>query len=72
MRYFCYHEPIDDGSAGGVVMTVTDDWIRENYYPRWYELMCNKFGKEKVDSTYCFLDCLDDWIAIHWAWESSE
>jgi len=53
-------------------MTVTDDWIRENYYPRWYELMCNKFGKEKVDSTYCFLDCLDDWIAIHWAWESSE
>lgn len=71
MRYFSYNEPIDDGSTG-VVMTVSEDWIRENYYPYWYERMCSKFGKQTVDENYCFLDCIDDWIVTNWAWEVFE
>jgi len=68
MRYFCYNEQGDDDE--NVVVTMSEDEIREEYYPYWYEKMCNKFGKQKVDETYCFEDCLDDWLVVHWAWES--
>jgi len=77
MRYFSYHEPVEsdeifDGSTAGVVMTVSEDWIRENYYPWWYEQMCRKFGKETVDTVYSFNECIEDWCVIHWAWEVIE
>ena len=76
MRYFSYNEydpdsPMADDS-GGYVETITDDEIRREYYPFWYEKMCKKFGKEHVDANYNFDDCLDDWMVVHWAWEVTE
>jgi hypothetical protein len=32
--------------------------------------MCEKYGKEHVDSTYNKLDCIDDWTVLHWATKS--
>ncbi len=69
VRYFCYNEYVDDPNINSVV-TVSEEDVRRDYYPYWYDKMCKKFGKEVVDRDYCFEDCLDDWIVVNWAWES--
>lgn len=74
MRYYSYNEynpdsPLAD-KTGGYVVTLSEEEIRKEYYPYWYGRMCEKFGKEHVDKTYCFEDCLDDWVIVHWAWLS--
>jgi len=66
MRYFSYNE-LDQK-----VQTMSEQEIRETYYPYWYDLMCKKFGKEHVDKTYNFEDCLEDWIIVNWAWEVND
>lgn len=76
MRYFSYNEYDPDSSradeTGGYVETLSEEEIRKQYYPYWYGKMCKKFGKEHVDTNYCFEDCLDDWKVVHWAWEIDE
>jgi hypothetical protein len=74
MRYFCYNVPtyidgefIDEGE----VVTISEDEIRENYYPHWLRRMYEMHGKEYVDEHYTFEDCLDQWIVVNWAWEST-
>ena len=69
VRYFSYNEYVDDPSINSVV-TVSEEDVRRDYYPYWYDKMCKKFGKEVVDRDYSFEDCLDDWIVVNWAWES--
>ena len=59
MRYFSYDEHKTDPSVDPYVETVSEEDIRRNYYPYWYSRMCEKFGKEHVDSTYSF----EDWIS---------
>jgi hypothetical protein len=66
LRYFSYNTLKDDEH---LIETMTEDEIRKIYYPWWYERMCNKFGKDVVDSTYNFEDCLEDWKIVNWAWE---
>jgi len=71
MRYWSYNEQTEkDGVEGNVVLTVSDEDILKEYWPYWYEKMCEKFGKEHVDANYCPEDCIDDFVVIHWAWES--
>jgi hypothetical protein len=50
---------------------MSEQEIRETYYPFWYEKMCRKFGKEVVDAEYTFEHCLEDWIVVNWAWEDN-
>jgi hypothetical protein len=74
MRYFCYNEydpesPLAD-EEGGYVKVMSEDEILHEYWSHWYQQMCKKYGKEYVDETYSFHDCLDDWIVVNWAWES--
>ena len=71
MRYFCYNEPSGENYETNIVVTMSEDEIREDYWDHWYFLMCKKFGKDHVDKNYSFADCLDDWIAVNWAWEST-
>ena len=70
MRYFTYIEPEED--SGTKYVTLSEEEIRNEYYPYWYGKMCRKFGKEYVDKTYSFEECLEDWRIIHWAVESDE
>lgn len=70
MRYFTYIEPGEEDEE--VHVTLSEDEIRNEYYPYWYGKMCKKFGKENVDKNYSFEDCLEDWRIIHWAVESDE
>lgn len=69
MRYYTFNE--FDGMQGRTV-TMSEEEIRREYWPYWYERMCAKFGKERVDRNYNFEDCLDDWRVIHWAWEAND
>lgn len=68
MRYFSYNTFKTDPSIDSYVETVSEEEIRKDYYPWWYEKMCKKYGKEHVDETYSFEECLEDWCTVHWAW----
>lgn len=71
MRYYTFVQPINEVGDPEYI-TMSEDEIRKEYYPWWYRKMCEKFGKEHVDSTYSFEDCLEDWITVHWAWKSCQ
>lgn len=68
MRYFSYNEYTEDPNENPV-KTVSEEDIRRDYYPYWYERMCKKYGEEYVDAYFSFPDCLEDWIVVNWAWE---
>lgn len=74
MRYFSYNEYVDDDydDQGGYIVTMSEEEIRQKYWPYWYKKMCDKFGQELVDEKYSFEDCLDDWIVVNCAWEVKE
>jgi hypothetical protein len=71
VRFFCYNEPVfdDSGVVGNTVVVVSEDDIRRDYYPKWKEQL-KKVGKDPAN--YTFDDCLDDWRAVNWAWESRD
>jgi hypothetical protein len=68
MRYYCYNEYTTDPLLDNRVETMSEEDIRITYYPYWYKRMCDKFGKEHVDNTYSFQDCIDDWVVVNGAW----
>ena len=70
MRYWTIAYPDENGND--VVETLSDDEIIKQYWDYWYGRMCNKFGKEHVDTNYCKQDCIDDWAIVHWAVESKD
>lgn len=68
MRYWSFGYP--DEKNKDVIETFSEDDIMKTYWPYWYGRMCDKFGKDHVDAHYCKEDCIQDWITVHWAWES--
>jgi len=66
MRYYSFWDGVDN------LTTLSEVEIHKSYWDYWYAAMCRKFGKEKVDECYSAEDCLQDWIVVHWAWESKE
>ena len=67
MRVFKYNEYEDTEPR-----LITEQEIRVEYWPYWYERMCKKFGKQEVDLKFTFEDCLNDWVIVNWAWEVKE
>jgi hypothetical protein len=67
MRYFQIQYP--DENDNNIVEVLSEEDIRRDYFPFWYEKMCAKFGKAHVDENYTFEDCLGDWKVVHWAIE---
>lgn len=72
MRYFSYDTWKTDPSVDSYVETVSEEEVRKSFYPTWYDKMCKKFGKEHVDKTYSFEECLEDWKTVNWAWEVND
>jgi len=60
-------DPTDSTSSEDTAMSI----YRKIYEQHWHEKMCKKFGKEHVANNYSFQDCLEDWIIVNWAWEST-
>lgn len=67
MRYYTFVQPVNEAGDPEYI-TMSEEDVRKEYYPYWYGKMCEKFGKEHVDTNYCFEDCLEDWRIVHWAW----
>ena len=70
MRYYSYNEYVEDES--NLIVTMSEEDIRRDYWPFWYGKMCKKYGKEHVDANYSFEECLEDWIVVNWAWEVND
>lgn len=71
MRYYSYDQQVDPGLLKNEVVTVSENEILDMYYDFWYDKMCQKYGKEKVDANFTHKDCIDDWVVVNWAWESN-
>jgi len=67
MRYYT-HQTFDNIKS--YIITQSEEDIRKDYYPYWYGNMCDKFGKECVDTNYTFEDCLDDYKIVTFAQEA--
>jgi hypothetical protein len=72
VRYFRYYEP--DNQENVVEVIMSDDEVKESYYPLWKEQMERKIERDgddyvDIDSPLTFEICLNDWIATHWAEE---
>lgn len=67
MRVFQFDNYDENGQC---VTTMTEAEIMESYWPYWKKQMEKKFGVGSDLITQAH--CLDDWIVVHWAWETSE
>jgi len=68
MKYWSMSYPDDDGND--MVETLSEDEIIAQYYPYWSGRMIEKYGQEEFDKTWSKKECIEDWVVVHWAWES--
>lgn len=66
MKYWCINYVNENDED--VVETYSEQEIIEKEWKRWCDNM-QKVGKNLSD--YTFQDCIDDWIVVNWAWEST-
>lgn len=68
MKYWSMSYP--DENDNDVVETLSEDEIIAQYYPYWSGRMIEKYGQEEFDETWSKKECIEDWVVVHWAWES--
>jgi hypothetical protein len=68
MKYWSMSYP--DENDNDVVETLSEDEIIAQYYPYWSGRMIEKYGQEEFDKTWSKKECIEDWVVVHWAWES--
>ena len=59
-----------DENDNDVVETLSEDEIIAQYYPYWSSRMIEKYGQKEFDKTWSKKECIEDWVVVHWAWES--
>lgn len=71
MRHWQYIQPGEgpDGLNNPEIIVMSDQEIVDIYWEWWYDKMCQKYGQKRVDENYCKLDCIDDYVVVHWATE---
>jgi len=67
MKYWSYSEPDMD-----VSVTLSETAILTSYFPKWYELMAKAGKNIPADPKITERMCIDDWITIHWAYETDK
>ena len=75
VRYWSFDEwvktdPLMEGCSNNTV-TLSEQEILDSYYPFWYDRLCKNYSKEYVDANFSKEDCIEEWVIIHWAWEST-
>jgi len=68
VKYWTIVEPGDDDKP--VYETLSEDDILKEYWPYSYGKMCEKYGKDEVDRNWSKQNCIEDWVVVHWAWET--
>ena len=69
-RKFAYNE---QGEPQPIV--VSEDYIKEHYYPHWVERMHDRKARGRPDirdADINWENCLDEWIVVNWAWEVTD
>ena len=69
-KYYTFVEPAGPDDFTPVYITMSEEEIISEYWNYWYGQMCKKFGKKFVDTYYSKVDCIEDWVVVHWAWEA--
>jgi hypothetical protein len=59
MRYISYE------NSDGETITLSEDEIRENFFPQWKRKMLVKYDNEYFEKTFSFEECLNDFIVEH-------
>lgn len=70
MKYYSVAYPDEDGND--VVETLSEQDILDEYWEYWSSRMIKKYGQEYFDTTFSVKECIEDWIVVHWAWESDD
>ncbi len=70
-KIYCYNEPVFHGDAlvGNDLIERTEDQIISEYWDHWSSRMADKYGKGHELITR--ENCIEDWIALNWAWEKT-
>jgi hypothetical protein len=68
MKYWSINYPGDSGED--IVETLSEKEILEQYYPYWSGKMIEKYGQKEFEKTWSKQECIEDWVVVHWAWES--
>lgn len=68
MKYWSISYP--DENDNDVVETLSEDEIIAQYYPYWSSRMIEKYGQKEFDEIWSKKECIEDWVVVHWAWES--
>lgn len=72
MRYYSYNHLAESETKETTnVVTLSEQEILDQFYDFWYERMCKKYGKGHVDENYGPQECIEDWVVVNWAWEST-
>lgn len=68
-KIYFYNEPIFQGDAimGNEVIEMSEQDILNKYWSHWSSLMIRKYGEghELITEE----NCIEDFIAVNWAWE---
>lgn len=70
MRYFTFVQPGEDEKPEYI--TMSEDEILDDYWSFWSERMIQKYGYCQFIKEFSRQDCIDDWVVVHWAWESKD
>jgi hypothetical protein len=73
MKYWSYNDYTDpdDPAGSSVVVTKSEDEIIAEYWPDWYKRGCAAKGEQWMKDYMTPSDCIDDWVVVNWAWEST-
>ena len=73
MKYYCYNSYTlnEDGSPNPCVKIYNKAEILDIYWDWWKEEGIKRWGKEHFEANYSEKDCIEDWLAVNWAWETT-
>ena len=73
MKYYSYntYSYKENGDIDEFVVTLLEAEILKEYWDYWQERMIHKYGKEHFEANFSEKDCIDDWVVVNWAWETT-
>jgi hypothetical protein len=73
MKYYSYntYDFKEDGSINDFVVTLSEADVLKVYWDYWQERMIYKYGKEHFEANFSEKDCIEDWVVVNWAWETT-
>ena len=72
MKYYCYNSYTlnEDGSHNPCVKIYIEAEILKEWREYWKEKVIYRCGEEYF-KTLSEKDCIEDWIMVNWAWETT-